>query len=410
MTNDIRVVVTGTGFRSPIGHNFNDLKASLIHGRSGVRYISDWEQVGHMKTRLSGVCDGIDEKVIPRPVRRSMGRVSILAALSVMDAINDSGLDENFIGSGECGVSYGSTEGSSQAIEDFTKDYSKTGGLLGLESSTYLKFMSHTCAANISMMFHTRGPLIASCTACVSGSQGIGFGYEAIKSGKAAVMLSGGAEESHYYNAAIFELLRATSIKYNDTPDKTPRPFDAGRDGLVVGEGSGCLVLEEYEHAKNRGAKIYAEIIGYATNCDGTHLTNPSADGMAGVMLLALKDAGLSPDKIGHVNAHATATDVGDAAEAAAIFKVFGDTVPVSAFKGLMGHTLGACGVLESIITISMMNEGFMAHTKNLETPDPEFPKLNHIMNEAVDKPFNIGMNNNFAFGGINTSLIFKKV
>jgi 3-oxoacyl-[acyl-carrier-protein] synthase II len=356
------------------------------------------------------VCGGIDEKIIPRAVRRSMGRVSILAALSVMDAVNDSGLGEDFIGSGECGVSYGSTEGSSQAIEDFTKDYSKSGGLLGLESSTYLKFMSHTCAANISMMFHTKGPLIASCTACVSGSQGIGFGYEAIKSGKAAVMLSGGAEESHYYNAAIFELLRATSIKYNDTPDKTPRPFDAGRDGLVVGEGSGCLVLEEYEHAKKRGAKIYAEIIGYATNCDGTHLTNPSADGMAGVMLLALKDAGLSPEKIGHVNAHATATDVGDAAEAAAIFKVFGGSIPVSAFKGSMGHTLGACGVLESIITITMMNEGFMAHTKNLETPDPQFPKLNHIMNEAIDKPFNIGMNNNFAFGGINTSLIFKKV
>jgi 3-oxoacyl-[acyl-carrier-protein] synthase II len=270
--------------------------------------------------------------------------------------------------------------------------------------------MSHTCAANISMMFHTKGPLVASCTACVSGSQGIGFGYEAIKNGKATVMLSGGAEEMHFYNAAIFELLRATSVKYNDTPDKTPRPFDAERDGLVVGEGAGCLVLEEYAHAKERGAKIYAEIIGYATNCDGAHLTNPSAEGMAGVMLLALKDAGMDSDKIGHVNAHATATDVGDTAEAEAISMVFGDKVPVSAFKGYMGHTLGACGALESIITICMMNEGFMAHTKNLETPDPGFPKLNHIMKEAVEKPFTIGMNNNFAFGGINTSLIFKKI
>ncbi len=410
MTNDIRVVVTGIGFRSPIGHTMNELKKSLIEGKSGVRYIPEWEKVGHMRTRLSGVCDGIDEKVIPRPVRRSMGRLSILAALSVMDAVKDSGLDDDFIGSGKCGVSYGSTEGSSQAMEEFTRDYSKNGSLLGLESSTYLKFMSHTCAANISMMFHTKGPLVASCTACVSGSQGIGFGYEAIKNGKATVMLSGGAEEMHFYNAAIFELLRATSVKYNDTPDKTPRPFDAERDGLVVGEGAGCLVLEEYEHAKVRGAKIYAEITGYATNCDGAHLTNPSADGMAGVMLLALKDAGMDPDEIGHVNAHATATDVGDTAEAAAISMVFGDKVPVSAFKGYMGHTLGACGALESIITICMMNEGFMAHTKNLETPDPQFPRLNHIMNEAVEKPFAIGMNNNFAFGGINTSLIFKKV
>jgi 3-oxoacyl-[acyl-carrier-protein] synthase II len=410
MTDDIRVVITGIGFRSPIGHTMKELKTSLLEGKSGIKYIPEWEKVGHMRTRLSGVCEGIDEKIIPRPLRRSMGRLSILAALSVMDAVKDSGLNDDFIGSGKCGVSYGSTEGSSQAMEEFTNDFSKNGSLLGLESSTYLKFMSHTCAANISMMFHTKGPLVASCTACVSGSQGIGFGYEAIKSGKATVMLSGGAEEMHFYNAAIFELLRATSIKYNDCPDKTPRPFDAERDGLVVGEGAGCLVLEDYEHAKERGAQIYAEIIGYATNCDGTHLTNPSADGMAGVMLLALKDAGISPDKIGHVNAHATATEVGDIAEAAAISKVFGDKVPVSAFKGYMGHTLGACGALESIITICMMNEGFMAHTKNLETPDPVFPKLNHIMKEPVDKPFAIGMNNNFAFGGINTSLIFKKI
>lgn len=410
MTNDIRVVVTGIGFRSPIGHTMDELKTSLAEGRSGIRYIPEWEKVGHMRTRLSGVCDGIDEKIIPRPVRRSMGRLSVLAALSVMDAVKDSGLAEDFIGSGKCGVSYGSTEGSSQAMEDFTREYAKNNSLLGLESSTYLKFMSHTCAANISMMFHTKGPLIASCTACVSGSQGIGFGYEAIRAGKATVMLAGGAEEMHFYNAAIFELLRATSVKYNDRPDKTPRPFDAERDGLVVGEGSGCLVLEEYSHAKARGAKIYAEISGYATNCDGAHLTNPSADGMASVMLLALVDAGLSADEIGHVNAHATATDVGDAAEAEAIFKVFGDRTPVSAFKGYIGHTLGACGALESIITICMMNEGFMAYTKNLETPDPRFPKLNHIMNEVFDKSFDIGMNNNFAFGGINTSLIFKKI
>ncbi len=410
MTEGRRVAVTGIGFKSPIGNSLEELKKSLLEVKSGIRYIPEWEKIGHMRARLSGICDGIDEKVIPRPVRRSMGRVSILAALSVMDAVKDSGLAEDFIASQDCGVSYGSTEGSCQAMEDFTGEFSKNTSLLGLESSAYLKFMSHTCAANISMMFHTKGPVIASCTACVSGSQGVGFGYEAIKAGKAKVMLSGGAEESHYYNAAIFELLRATSVKYNDRPDKTPRPFDRDRDGLVVGEGSGCLVLEEYEHARARGAKIYAEIIGYGTNSDGMHITNPSADGMAGVMLIALKDAGLSPDRIGHINAHATATDVGDIAEATAISKVFGPEVPVSAFKGYMGHTLGACGVLESIITILMMNEGFMAATRNLDNPDPILPPLNHIMHEPVSRPFSIGMNNNFAFGGINTSLIFKKI
>ena len=405
-----RVVVTGIGFRSPIGHTMEGLKRSLLDGSSGVRTIPEWDRIRHMRTRLAGVCDGVDEKAIPRAVRRSMGRVSILAALATMDAVSDSGLTEDFIGSEDCGVSFGSTAGSSQAMEDFIKAYFTNSSLVGLESSAYLKFMSHTCAANLSMMLHTKGPVIASCTACVAGSQGIGCGYEAIKTGKARAMLAGGAEEMHFFNAAIFELMRATSVGYNDRPHATPRPFDADRDGLVVGEGAACLVLEDYEHAKERNAQIYAEIIGFGTNCDGAHLTNPSSEGMAGVMRIALRDAGLAADQIEHVNAHATATPTGDLAEAIAISQVFGSKVPVSAFKGYMGHTLGACGALESIITICMLGGGFMAPTKNLDGPDPEFPPLDHVMGETRSCSFTIGMNNNFAFGGINTSLIFRKL
>lgn len=410
MTNGRKVVVTGIGFRSPIGGTLKALKESLQNGRGGVRIMPEWQAIDHLRTKVAGVCPDVDEKMIPRQYRRSMGRVSILAAIAATEAVADSGIGEDVIGSPLCGVSFGSTAGSSAAMEEVLSDVFVSRSLRGLQSSIYLQFMSHTCAANLAMMFHIKGPVIASCTACVSGSQGIGFGYEAIKAGRADIMLGGGAEEMHFMDAGVFDIMRATSTKYNDRPDATPRPFDVDRDGLVVGEGAACLVLEEYERAKARGARIYSEVVGYGTNCDGSHLTNPSAEGMAGAMRIALKDAGMSPEAIGHVNAHATATFAGDLAEATATHAVFGTSVPVSALKGFTGHTLGACGALESITTILMINEGFIAASKNLETPDPQLPPLHHVMGGARDQSFTVGMNNNFAFGGINTSLIFRKM
>ncbi len=410
MSDRRRVVVTGIGFRSPIGNSLQAMKDALQNKRGGIRIMTEWGKIDHLHTKVAGVCDHIDEKSIPRNYRRSMGRVSIMSAIVAGEAIADSGISEDEIGSPSCGVSFGSTAGSARTMEDFLIKVFNNRSLKGLQAATYLQFMSHTCAANVAMMYHTKGPVIASCTACVSGSQGVGFGYEAIKEGRSLIMLAGGAEEMHFIDAGIFDILLATSTKYNDRPDLTPRPFDADRDGLVVGEGAACLVLEDYEHAKARGARIYSEIIGYGTNCDGSHLTNPSAEGMAGAMRIALKDAGLSAQEIGHVNAHATATLVGDTAEATATHEVFGTSVPVSALKGFTGHTLGACGALESIETILMMNEHFMAASKNLEKPDPQLPPLNHVMGDARDTHFDVGMNNNFAFGGINTSLIFRRI
>lgn len=410
MSERRRVVVTGIGFRSPIGNTLKAMKESLQSGRGGIRVMKEWEGIDHLHTKLAGVCDDIDEKIIPRNYRRSMGRVSIMAAIASMEAIADSGISEDEIGSPACGVSFGSTAGSAKTMEEFLIKVFNNQSLKGLQAATYLQFMSHTCAANVAMMFHTKGPVIASCTACVSGSQGVGFGYEAIKEGRATIMLAGGAEEMHFIDAGIFDILMATSTKYNDRPDASPRPFDAERDGLVVGEGAACLVLEEYEHARARGAHLYSEVIGYGTNCDGSHLTNPSSEGMAGAMRIAMKDAGVSVQDIGHVNAHATATIVGDQAEATATNEVFGTSVPVSALKGFTGHTLGACGALESIETIMMINDRFIAASKNLATPDPHMPPLNHVMGDARDYDFDIGMNNNFAFGGINTSLIFRRV
>jgi 3-oxoacyl-[acyl-carrier-protein] synthase II len=280
--------------------------------------------------------------------------------------------------------------------------------LEGIPASWYLKCMSHTCAGNLSILFHTRGPFIASCPACVSGSQGIGFGYEAIKAGRADIMITGGADEVDILSAAVFDLMMATSSKYNDRPSETPRPFDENRDGLVVAEGAATLVLEEYERAKKRGAPILGEIEGFWTNGSGMHLTNSDARSMEECILAALKEAGRNPADIQHVNAHATGTTHGDEVEAAVTHKIFGPDVPTTSLKGYMGHTMGACGAIEAIATLLMMREGFIASTLNLENPDPALPPLNHVRGESWDKRFRVGASNNFAFGGVNSSLVLS--
>ena len=403
-----RVVVTGIGLRSPLGHTFAAMRDGLLEGRSGVRIMPGWETLDGLRTRVAAPCDGIDLNEIPRKFVRTMGRVGALAALSVRDAVADSGLPSDVVASPDCGVAYGSTVGSTAAQEEFLRPVYDEKSIRGLLASTYLQFMSHTCAANIALMFGCKGPVIASCTACTSGSQGVGIAYEQVRFGRAPICLGGGAEELHILHAGIFDIMRATSAGYSDTPDRTPRPFDRKRDGLVVGEGSGCVVLEEYEHAHKRGAKIYAEVIGYGQGCNGTHPTNSDPEGICIAINAALRDAQLSPTDIDHINAHATGTSVGDAAEAVAMHRVFGDKVPVSALKGYLSHTLGASGALESIATLVMMNEGFLAVSKNLDEPDPALPPLDHVLGSARRKPVKIGMNNNFAFGGINTSLIFR--
>ncbi|MCX5820160.1 MAG: beta-ketoacyl synthase N-terminal-like domain-containing protein [Deltaproteobacteria bacterium] len=410
MTDKRRVVVTGIGLRTPIGHSLAELREAFTEGRTGVRAMPEWREIENLRTGVAGVCTGVEEGDIPRHFRRSMGRVAILAALSAADAVRDAGLDAAEIASPACGVSFGSTAGSSQAMEDYLRQILATNSLKGLQSSVYIRFMSHTCAANLATMFRTQGPVIASCTACVSGSQGVGFGYEQIRAGRAEIMITGGAEEMHSMDAGIFDVMRATSTHYNDRPEQTPRPFDRRRDGLVVGEGSGCLILESYQRAHKRGAAIHAEIIGFGNNCDGGHITNPSAEGMAGAMRLALEDAGIRAEDVGHVHAHATATELGDIAESRATHDVFGARVPVSAVKGYMGHTLGACGAIESAVTILMLKEGLIVPTRNLEEPDPACAPLNHVTGGVREHRFRIGMNNNFAFGGINTSLLFSLV
>jgi 3-oxoacyl-[acyl-carrier-protein] synthase II len=268
--------------------------------------------------------------------------------------------------------------------------------------------MAHTAPVNIGVFFGLTGRVITTSSACTSGSQGIGYAYEAIKTGKQVAMLAGGADELDATEAAVFDTLFATSVR-NDTPQVTPRPFDSARDGLVIGEGAGCLVLEELEHALARGATIHAELVGFGTNSDGSHVTQPNASTMRGAMQLALDDASLPASAIGYINAHGTATDQGDVAESQATADVFGPHVPISSLKSYMGHTLGACGALEAWISIEMMREGWFAPSLNLLEVDPRCGALDYIQAEGRVLDCEYVMSNNFAFGGINTSLIFKK-
>ena len=408
MSRGNRVVVTGVGLRSPLGHTLAAMREGLLNGKSGVRVMPGWESLDGLRTRVGAPCDGIDSNEIPRKFARTMGRVGVLAALSVRDAVVDAGLPAEVVASPDCGVAYGSTVGSTAAQEEFLRPILNETSIRGLLASTYLQFMSHTCAANIALMFGCKGPVIASCTACTSGSQGVGIAYEQVRFGRVPICLGGGAEELHILHAGIFDIMRATSAGYASTPERTPRPFDRKRDGLVVGEGAACLVMEEYEHAKRRGANIYAEIIGYGQGCNGTHPTNSDPDGICIAINLALRDAELAPSDIQHINAHATGTDVGDAAEAEAVHRIFGNQVPVSALKGYLSHTLGASGAIESVASLVMMRDGFMAVSKNLDEPDPALPPLDHVLGGPRQARIRIAMNNNFAFGGINTSLIFR--
>jgi 3-oxoacyl-[acyl-carrier-protein] synthase II len=405
-----RVVVTGMAGVASIGQDWKQVRDALRSGRSGVARIAAWDDIEDLDTKLGApVPEFTVPESWPRKKTRTMGRVSLMAARAAEQALEDAGLrDHPVLHSGRTGVSYGSSSGSPPAIEIYSRRLFTGRTLRGIGANDYLQIMSHTCASNIANMFSLRGRVIPTCTACTSGSQGIGYGYEAIKFGQQDAMLAGGAEELHEMDAAVFDILFSSSTR-NEEPERTPRPFDAARDGLVVGEGAGCLVLEELEHARRRGARIHAEVLGYGTNCDGRHMTNPDPAGMKEVMRLALADAGIGADDVDYVNAHGTATEVGDIAESQATFDVFGGRVPFSSLKGHLGHTLGACGVLEAWMTLEMVREGWIAPTLNLEDLDERCAPLDYVMGGTRATDAEIVVSNNFAFGGVNTSLVFRR-
>lgn len=404
-----RVVVTGMAGITSLGSDWPSIEANFRANRSGIRRMDEWDRFSELNTRLGGP---VDDFVVPshwtRKQLRSMGRVSKLAVAAAERALADAGLLGNeLITDGRMGVACGSSTGSTDEVKAF-------GNMLlnsvadGLNANSYIRMMPHTTAANISIFFGLKGRLIPTSSACTSGSQGIGYAYEAIKFGRLPLMLAGGAEELCPTEAMVFDALYATSLK-NDAPHTSPSPYDSGRDGLVIGEGAGMLVLEELEHALARGATIHAEIVGFGSNADGKHSTKPEQLTMRRAMELALQDADLAPDAIGYVNGHGTATDQGDVAETLATSALFGPRMPISSQKSFLGHTLGACGALESWFSIEMLNSDSYIHTLNLDNIDPACGELDYLRGEPRKISNEYVMNNNFAFGGVNTSLIFKR-
>ena len=407
--NGRRVVVTGMAGITSLGSDWTSIEANFSANRSGIRRMAEWDRFTELNTRLAGP---VDDFSVPshwtRKQLRSMGRVSRLSVLAAERALVDAGLLEDAsIRDGRMGVACGSSTGSTEEIKAF-------GNMLlnsvadGLNANSYIRMMPHTTAANISIFFGLTGRVIPTSSACTSGSQGIGYAYEAIKFGRLPLMLAGGAEELCATEAMVFDALYATSLK-NDAPHTSPRPYDSGRDGLVIGEGAGMLVLEELEHALARGATIHAELVGFGSNADGQHATKPEQLTMRRAMELALEDAGLSPAAIGYVNGHGTATEQGDIAETQATQALFGSGMPISSQKSFLGHTLGACGALESWFSIEMMNRDRYIHTLNLDSVDPRCGELDYLQGAPRAMQHEYVMNNNFAFGGINTSLIFRR-
>jgi 3-oxoacyl-[acyl-carrier-protein] synthase II len=404
-----RVVVTGMAGISPLGNDWATIRKRLGEYRNAIVRMDDWDGYDGLNTRLGAPAAPFElSDRYNRKATRSMGRVALLATRATELALQGAGLlDDPLVTSGRMGVSFGSSAGTTSAIGDFGRMIEERT-TRGINATTYIKMMAHTAPVNIGVFFGLTGRVITTSSACTSGSQGIGYAYEAIKAGRQVAMVAGGAEELCATEAAVFDTLFATSVR-NDTPQATPQPFDRNRDGLVIGEGAGALILEEREHALARGATIYAELVGFGTNSDGTHVTQPNAATMRVAMEMALQDAGLAPEAIGYVNAHGTATQQGDIAESQATAALFGPRVPISSLKSYMGHTLGACGALEAWFSIEMMREGWFAPTINLNEVDPQCGELDYIRGEGRRLDCEYIMSNNFAFGGINTSLIFRR-
>lgn len=405
-----RVVITDCSAITPIGYGKADIVKSLRKGRSGVRPLRDDGLLSnHIHSRVFGTVDYPISYDFQRRYRKTMGPVAYYACQVAKDVLERSGLSQEFISSGRLGVAFGSTHGSPTVqrniyktfFQDLENEFSSIGAV------DYLRSMVHTTAVNITRMFEITGRVIASSTACTTSSQSIGLGYEMIKYGMQDAMLCGGADEYDTTTVAVFDNLLACSVGYNEQPQCTPRPFDADRDGLVVGEGGGAVLLEEYDFAKSRGANILAEVIGFASNNNGGDLILPNLEGITATLSLSLKDAGIPADEVDVISAHATATKMGDVIEAQAINAVYGDGPRVVGLKSYMGHTMGTCGVIELSLILYMMEQGFIAPTLNLENVDSRCDMLRHVR-ELCSAEIGTAAIQNFAFGGVNTSLILK--
>jgi len=403
-----RVAITGMGAVSPLGSGVEELWNGLVAGRSGISRMDELELVKGLRPRIAGRVTDVKTKVIPRKFRRTMSNFSIFAALAALEAVEQAGLDEQVISGGRTGLSVGSTTGSSQALEQFFKLYLPENSLEAIRGTEFFKIMNHSAAANLSQLFGITGRVIAASAACSTGCQNIGLAAEAIATGKQDIMLCGGTDELHPLTVGTFDIIEAASTSGEENPATASRPFDAARDGIVCAEGAGMLVLENYEQAEARGAKILGEIAGFSSLCDSSNMASPSSEAIRRCMHAALGDAGISASEIDYVNAHATGTLQGDASEAQAVADLLGSAAPVSSLKGHLGHTMAASGSIETIATVRMMQESTIIPTANLTVPAEECSAINNVLH-LQERPITYALKNNFALGGINTALVLRR-
>ena len=403
----MKVYITGMGGLTSLGTNIPDTFKALKENRSGIREMPDWRQYNGLHSFLAAPVPDYDISPLPRTVRRAMSRMSEMGALAAIEALKQAGL-ENINGTRSMLIA-GSTSGSPITFEQYFKKLFEKHGPEGQVSTSFFKVMNHSVAANVAAAIDYQGPLLAPSSACSTSAQSMILGYELIRSGQYDLVIAGGADELHYMSAAIFDIVMAASRGYNDRPNEASRPFDSKRDGLVVSEGAGMVVMESEAHALKRGATPLAEFAGGAYLCDSTHMSQSSTATMIKTMNEVLSRAGLKPSDVGYVNAHATATVHGDEAEVAAVKDVFGAETPVSSLKGHFGHSLAACGALEAILSIEMMRDGTLIPTRNLQSVAPECEGVLHLK-EPLQKSVRTTLSNNFAFGGMNTSLVLMKV
>ena len=401
-----RVVITGIGIYSCIGTSLEEVKNSLYEGKSGIVLDNERKEFGY-RSGLTGFVPKPDLKnLLSRRQRISMGEESEYAYMATIDALKYAGISKKFIDENEVGILYGNDSVSQAVVEaiDIVREKKDTQ-LMG--SGAIFKSMNSTVTMNLATIFKLRGINMTISAACASGSHSLGLGYLMIKNGLQDTVICGGAQETNKFSMASFDGLGVFSAR-EDEPTKASRPFDKGRDGLIPSGGGATLILESYESAVKRGAPIIAEVLGYGFSSNGGHISTPNIDGPAIAMERALKMSGLKPDDINYINAHATSTPIGDANEAQAIHKIFGNKIPVSSTKSMTGHECWMAGASEVIYSILMMQNDFVAPNINLENPDDDAKKIN-LITETKNQKIDVFLSNSFGFGGTNSALIVKK-
>jgi 3-oxoacyl-[acyl-carrier-protein] synthase I len=401
-----RVVVTGMGIVSSIGNNSQEVVASLREAKSGIVAADDYIKMG-FRSQVHGSLKLDLDQVVDRRARRFQGDGAGYCWVSMTQAIQDAGLEQSDISNPRTGLIVGSGGPSTKAIVG-AADIARQSGPKRIGPFAVPKAMSSTCSANLSTWFKTKGVNYSISSACSTSANCIGNAYEMIQWGKQDVMFAGGGEELDWTLSELFDAMGAMSSKYNATPEKASRAYDKNRDGFVISGGGGILVLEELEHAKARGAKIYAELVGYGATADGADMVAPSGEGAVRCMRMAIENV---REPINYINPHATSTPVGDIPEIDAIREVFGvdKMPPISATKSLTGHSQGAAGVHEAIYTLLMMRHGFIAESANIEEIDPAVADANIVRKRIDNAKIQTAMSNSFGFGGTNASLVFQR-